>query len=403
MISKITLENFFSFGEPTEIILNPDINILLGINGSGKSNFLKAIMLLSEGIAGRGLEKLFLLDWGGFNSVVNLRDNSIDSIKLSFEFDKDAIESAVNKQGFKFQENPIYEITIFKSGNSSYYLKEKICARNVKGKKAFIYLEMENSQGYISTREDKIIKFKNSKQLNFKSTELILRQISDPQSYFPLFTLKKAIEQFTVYNYFDTTSKSIIRESQNFGTEERLMSDGSNLMSILNRIKNNNSIDYDKIEESIRKINPNFKDINFDVFGTKLYLVLRELNLQKAVGIEHVSDGTLRYLLLLSILFNSDRGNIICIDEPEIGLHPDMINSVATSIKHASKNSQLIIATHSPLLLNSFDLEEVLVFEKNRKNQSIVTVYNKDDFENWNDDYLVGQLWLRGLIGGKRW
>lgn len=80
-----------------------------------------------------------------------------------------------------------------------------------------------------------------------------------------------------------------------------------------------------------------------------------------------------------------------------------MINSVATSIKHASKNSQLIIATHSPLLLNSFDLEEVLVFEKNRKNQSIVTVYNKDDFENWNDDYLVGQLWLRGLIGGKRW
>jgi predicted ATPase len=71
MISKITLENFFSFRQPTLIELNPDINILVGINGSGKSNFLKAIHLLAESIVGNGLEKIFLQQWSGFHSVIN--------------------------------------------------------------------------------------------------------------------------------------------------------------------------------------------------------------------------------------------------------------------------------------------------------------------------------------------
>jgi AAA15 family ATPase/GTPase len=70
MITKITLENFFSFKQPTSIALNPDINILLGINGSGKSNFLKAVHLLYESIVGSGFENTFLKEWSGFNSVM---------------------------------------------------------------------------------------------------------------------------------------------------------------------------------------------------------------------------------------------------------------------------------------------------------------------------------------------
>jgi predicted ATPase len=131
--------------------------------------------------------------------------------------------------------------------------------------------------------------------------------------------------------------------------------------------------------------------------------VLREEHLARSVSIEHVSDGTLRYLLLLSILYNPKRGSLVCIDEPETGLHPDMINTVADAIKHASKKTQLIIATHSPLLLNSFDLEDILVFEKNTRNETEVTGKNPDDFDGWIEDFLVGQAWLQGLIGGKRW
>ncbi len=400
MISKITLENFFSFRDPTTIELNPNVNILVGINGSGKSNFLKAIQLLQESVVGNGLEKLFLRDWGGFSSVVNVNQEEKDYIKLSFEFDKNVIR----KQGFIFPNNPIYELAIFKSGTTSYYLKEKLYSKSPQAdKNDFIYLDMDNAQGIISTREKGKVRFQKypqePQQINFRSTEPVLTQISDPDRFYPLFTLKRALEELFVYSYFDTTLNSSIRQPAGYGTETKLLPDGQNLVTILNRIKNNHAFYYDKIEEAIRKINPYFKDISFDFLGSKLYLLLREKYLTKAVAMEHISDGTVNYLILLAILFNPERGRLICIDEPEIRLHPDMINTIAEAIKHASQTTQFIIATHSPLLLNSFELAEILIFEKNQHNETTVEIKSSDELDN----FLAGQVWLQGLIGGKRW
>ena len=124
--------------------------------------------------------------------------------------------------------------------------------------------------------------------------------------------------------------------------------------------------------------------------------MLREEHLARSVSIEHVSDGTLRYLLLLSILYNPKRGSLVCIDEPETGLHPDMINTVADAIKHASKKTQLIIATHSPLLLNSFDLEDILVFEKNTRNETEVTGKNPDDLTDGSKTFSSVKRGCRG-------
>ncbi len=398
MISKITLENFFSFKSPTTIELNPDINILVGINGSGKSNFLKAIYLLQESIVGNGLETVFLKEWSGFNSVINFSQPETNYIKLSFEFNKDVINKLMQKCGFPFPNNPIYEICIFPVGTTSYYLKEKLYSKG-----DFIYMEMDNAQGIIST-PDGIQKYpQENSHINFKSTEPVLRQISDPDRFYPLFTLKRALEEFSVYYDFDTSLNSSIRQPSSYGTETKLLPDGQNFMTILNNIKNNHSLNYDKIEEAINKINPYFKDINFALLGSKLYLVLREKYLSRSVSIEHISDGTLRYLLLLSVLFNPERGCLVCFDEPETSLHPDMINTICQAMKQASNSTQLIIATHSPLLLNAFDIDDILIFEKNNDNETKVFVKSSDDFEEWTEDYLAGQAWLQGLIGGKRW
>ncbi|MCB9234137.1 MAG: AAA family ATPase [Bacteroidia bacterium] len=410
MIARITLENFFSFGQPTVIELNPGINVLVGINGSGKSNFLKAIKLLYEGVAGDGFEKIFLQDWGGFDTVSNSIKGQNRFVRLLFEFDFQAISDSLEGYGFNFDRNLIYEVTIFPSGGTGYYLKEKIYAsgKPESGKSPFIYMEMENSEGEISAREDGkvgIQRYSREKgQVSFKSTELILRQISDPGRYIPLFTLKRSIEKLALYEYFDTSLKSTIRQPASFDIAERLKFNGQNLTSILSKIQNNYSTDYENIERYINKVNPKFKEIGFSLIGSKQYLVLRENNLAKAVPIEHISDGTLRYILLLAIFFNPGRGGLLCIEEPEIGLHPDMINSIGEAIKMASlDNSQIIIATHSPLLLNSFDLEEILIFEKDELNQTLVRTKSEEDFEDWNDNLLPGQLWLRGQLGGKRW
>jgi predicted ATPase len=109
-------------------------------------------------------------------------------------------------------------------------------------------------------------------------------------------------------------------------------------------------------------------------------------------------------LLLLSIFYNPKRGSIVCLDEPEMGLHPDMINGVARGIKYSAQNgTQMIIATHSPLLLNAFDLEDLMIFEKNESNETVVNKVSEEDFPNWEGEFLAGQMWLRGQIGGTRW
>ena len=408
MIKSIKLENFFSFGPSSLIELNPNTNILLGINGSGKSNFLKAIRFLYESIAGNGLEKIFLKDWGGFNTVANFSETQAEFIKITYEFDKNIINKVINGKGYHFTKNPVYEITIHKTGITSYYLEEYLfCESNTKNASPFLFLEMKNGKGKISTREGGNFGIqyypREGYDILFKEQELVLRQISDPDRFSPLYTLKFTIESISVYDYFDTTLKSPIRMPVGYGTDVKLMSSGENLVQILHRIKSNHSLQYEKIEELLKDVNPNFKDISFDVIGTKFIIALREKNLTKTISVEHISDGTLRFLLLLSILFNPDRGGLVCIDEPEIGLHPDMINMVAESIKKSSINSQIIIATHSPLLLNSFNIEDCLIFDKNSKNESVIKRKTEDDFPDWNDDFLVGQLWLSGKIGAKRW
>jgi predicted ATPase len=407
MISKITLENFFSFRGPTTIALNPEINILLGINGSGKTNFLRAIQFLYESIVGDGLEKIFLRDWSGFSAVANFSGDKKDYIKLSFEFNGESINNT-NPKGYQFHRNPTYDIFIFKSGETSYYLKEKLYSKNeAHGEKDFIYMEMDHARGVVSTRKEGKVGLQAYPQENgetsFKPTEPVLRQISDPDRFSPLFTLKTALEEISAYYHYDTTDSSPTRRPSGYTTEKKLLPSGENLAAILNKIKNGHSLYYDKVEKAIKKINPYFRDIGFELLGSKAYLTLREENLAKTVSIEHISDGTLRYMLLLAILCNPKRGSLVCIDEPEVSLHPDMIHTVSDAIKDASKETQMIIATHSPLFLNSFEIEDVLIFDKNIKNETEVSVKSHDEFDGWIEDFLVGQAWLQGLIGGKRW
>jgi len=269
------------------------------------------------------------------------------------------------------------------------------------------FLDIHNTRGIISTWDsDKVGNQRypqKNQEMTFRSTEPVLRQISDPDRFYPLFTLRRALETISVYDCLDTTFNSPVRQPCAYDTETRLFPDGRNLTNILNHLRNHHSLEYDKIEEAVKKINPNYKDISFAFLGSKSYLLIREEHLTKSVSVEHVSDGTLRYLLLLAILFNPERGNLVCIDEPEISLHPDMINTMAEAMKQASKNSQLIIATHSPLLLNSFDLDDLLIFEKNAHNETVVNIRDSDEFDGWAGDFLAGQAWLQGLIGGKRW
>ena len=131
-------------------------------------------------------------------------------------------------------------------------------------------------------------------------------------------------------------------------------------------------------------------------------MLLEEDGLNRSIHLSKVSDGTLRYLCLMTALI-TNRKSVLCIDEPETGLHPDMLYNIAEAIKEASETATIIISTHSAQLLNYFDLETVRVFEKDDENATQVSAFTEGDFEGWYDTFQVGSMWRQGDIGGNRY
>lgn len=400
MIKELIIRDFFSFKGEHTIELNPGVNILVGINGSGKTSFLNAVTLLYEGIAGGGLSALFR-QWGMYNSIVNAcGEEKPECFSVTYVFDADALKKIVS--AFPFKKDVYYKITVFPIGDgTSYSLCETLYSEDSSGKKkTFSYLEFRNGVGQISVRTKNGIEVEKYESGMLSAQELALRQITDPQRYLPSFVVREAINAIAGYSKFNFDK---VRQPAGANDIKRLVSTGENLSQLLSNLNNNYTFQYEKIMECLKDINPNFTGLGYNVFGSRLYLSLREKNLAHAIDALHMSDGTLKYMLLLSIFHNPNRGALINIDEPESCLHPDMIRSVAKMMKGASKTSQIIVATHSALLLNAFELDDILVFEKNDSNETQIVRYSEDDFENREGELLPGQLWLNGEIGGKRW
>ncbi len=403
MIKSIILQDFFSFRGQNKIELNKGVNLLLGINGSGKTSFINALRLLSEGIEGDGLVKLIQEQWGGYDQIINFNgERTAPCAQVTYVFDYGKLNDLNPAAGF--QSDVYYRITIKKAG-TSYVLNEKVFTEH-KSKKdtSFTYLDFSNGNGKISTKtQGGNIVFQDYTSDDISGQELVLRQINDPIHYLPTHTLRRAIESIAVYSNFDVSEGSKIRSPLEFSTDIRLRKSGVNLTQILNELRLNHAFDFERLEETFHNVNPHFKSIEITNLYGQSYLSLREKNMSRAIGALHISDGTLRFLLSECIFYNPFRGALVAIDEPERGLHPDMIRSVADMMKYAAGQSQIIAATHSPHLLNQFELEDILVFEKDEQNSTGIHRVSEKDFPDWNGEFLPGQMWLLGQIGGKRW
>ena len=414
MLKSIQLENFFSFKD-IKIDFHNNENVIIGINGSGKSNLLKAIQFLKEGVTGIGLTKLITDIWGGFDAVCFCGDeNKADSISLTYEFDAKIIK----RYGYGFIDNVFYNIIINRMpGFENYYISQEcLYQRKFNQKKGmvddFIYLKFENGKGVIHGRKDSdnqlsekpaLLQSKEVFYSNFNPQELALFQVNDPDRFLIQYAIRESIKEIVIYNYIDTTPHSSIRKPMKPTGEKRLLPDGANLPQILNTIKINYRRDYQKMTEMLNQINGNFRGFEFHPIGGNIELMLEESGLNRLLHVTHISDGTLRFLCMLSIFYNPDRGKLICIDEPEVGLHPDMILSLTNAIKDASIDTQFIIATHSENVLNSFNLENIKVFEKNSLNETMVKSLSEEEFKGWYEGFMPGKMWRAGDLGGNRW
>lgn len=405
MIKQIDIQNFYSF-KNTTIKIHPETNILIGINGSGKSNFLKVLRLLKESVGGVGLSKHIMENLGGFDNIFfkgELEKDATQSIMIKYTFDAAMLTKYGYGAKFKFTDDPIYQITITKSPSTdNFYVSEERCENN----KGFIYLLISNGNGVIHEKNESNKKAKLEKKYSgLNSQELVLKTISDTQKeqYEALYIIKKSVEDIVVYDYFDTTPKSAIRKPMLPTSDKRLSFDGTNLPQIINTLKINDKSAYKKIVAMLQEVNPNFLDFDFNLIGGNIELMLSEDDLNSAIHVSNISDGTLRYLCLLAILYNPQGGKFICIDEPEVGMHPDMIFNITEAIKAASEHSTVVVSTHSENLLNYFKIEHLSVFEKISGNATAVRSYTEEQFSNWYENFSLGNMWKQGDFGGLRY
>ncbi|MDQ3062170.1 MAG: AAA family ATPase, partial [Acidobacteriota bacterium] len=182
-----------------------------------------------------------------------------------------------------------------------------------------------------------------------------------------------------------------------------LEENASNLALVLNDLEHRGDAK-DKIVENLKKFNPQIKDYSIRILGGTVQLFIREEGLEKPISAMRLSDGTLRYLCLLAILCHPKPPPLICIEEPETGLHPDILPTIAELMIEASQRTQLIVTTHSDILVSAFSEvpEAVLVCEKDEDGTHFKRL-EKDKLKAWLKEYELGDLWLRGEIGGKRW
>jgi len=365
LIEKIKLRNILSFGDKGEEITLEPLNIIIGQNASGKSNLIDVIKLLRSLTEIKGLSN-FISKNGGISEWI-WKGKAIYTSEIEVTLRN---YSVALTYGLKFLEI-LQRLSV----------REEIIGFNEHNVK----IVEEESRDVLPTL---------SRPVGFE----------DKLIFEAHFYLKKRFSSFITYTDLQTNRASEMRKHQlPDAPNDFLEEDGRNLSLVLNDLEHRGDTK-DKIVENLKKFNPRIKDYSVRILGGTVQLFIREEGLEKPISAMRLSDGTLRYLCLLAILCHPEPPPLICIEEPETGLHPDILPTIAELMKEASQRTQLIVTTHSDILVSAFsDMPEaVLVCEKDEDGTHFKRL-EADKLKDWLEEYELGDLWIKGEIGGKRW
>ncbi len=395
-IHEITLRGILSF-DPTSppLELRP-LNVLIGPNGSGKSNLLEAIGLLHaapKDLSSPVKEAGGVSDWlwkGEKNGTATIEvvienPESRMPIRHSFSFVEHGkrfevtTERIENKDAFPEYDEPFY-----------YYQNDR----------GFIRLKRMGQRGSPPTSEEDATEDRELPRDKINPEESVLSQIKDPENYPILASLAEFYGQIRLYREWSFGRYTAPRQPQKADLSSNYLSETcENLALVLNTFRRHAKRE---MIEALNDFYPDADDFNVQIIGGYVQLYLEEGRF--SMPATRLSDGTLRYLCLLAILFHDDPPPLVCIEEPELGLHPDVLPKLAELMISASKRCQLIVTTHSDILVDALSKtpESVVVCEKHNGRTRMQRLSSKS-IEPCLDKYRLGELWLKGEIGGTRW
>ena len=225
-----------------------------------------------------------------------------------------------------------------------------------------------------------------------------------PEVYECLMSITKR-QNWIIYHFNEMGNDAEIKKEHDISDDRILFHNGANLAPFLLRLKTQFKRYYNDIVSTVRLIFPSFDDFVFDPLvdnNESMLLKWRQIGSDDILVASQMSDGTLRFICLTALLLqpNELQPDIIIIDEPELSLHPYTLTILAEMIKQASYKKQLVFSTHSIELLNEFGIEDIVVADKEGAATKLNRV-NQEELKEWLDDYSVGELWQKNLLGGR--
>lgn len=210
------------------------------------------------------------------------------------------------------------------------------------------------------------------------------------------------IDCWRIYHVHDTDARSALKKPQNSADDDYLRSDGKNLVPFLRRLRDQFPKHYEQIRFAVSLAMPTFGDFIFKESHDTLTLRWRERNHDYPFAAHQISDGTLRFICLATLLLQPVelQPSLIIIDEPELGLHPSAIHLLAEMIRSASVHRQVLVATQSAQLVDACAVEDIAVVERGDDGTTI-TRPDPERMKAWLSDYTLGQVWNMNVMGGQ--
>lgn len=342
------------------------LNIIIGANGAGKSNLVSFLEMISYMMT-RGLRS-YVSRQGGGNSLMYFGPKNTDQIRGELLLE-DQPGGKTDRYSFALE---------LSAANQLFFAEEKM-----------EYQDQRYSAPYV--QDFGVGHFEAGAA---DSGDVTVR------------TLRGCLERLKIFHFNDTSISSRIRSNTNTADGGYLRADGGNLAGFLHRLKKNEAeyAYYQRIVRYIRMILPQFYDFVLEP-DENGYISLNwvQNGAEEVFGPHQLSDGALRFIALTTLLLqpSASAPMTIILDEPEIGLHPYAISVLAREIRMANQTSQIIVSTQSPLLLNYFTCDDIITAEYDPERQaSVLRRHTSDELKEWLNDYSLGELWEKNVLGG---
>ncbi len=357
ILKEIHIEGYKSI-RSARLQLNP-LNVLIGANGSGKSNFIGCFKFLH--LAAEQKLQQTVAKWGGAERLLYYGSKETPELKFQLDFSPN-----------------FYQITLEPTDKDNLIIDTESVGFQ--------------SLGYSAPY------WKSIKSSEIEPSLYNPTHANDIRKY-----VKEKVKSWRVYHFHDTSMSARIKKNNRINDNLFLQEDGANLAAFLYAMQHQYPKHYERIVKTIQMIIPIFKDFLLRPMvenAESIRLEWCDKNSDYIFDISDLSDGSLRFIAIITMLLQPERPAMILLDEPEMGLHPFAIKILAGLLKKTAHFSQVIVATQSVELVSEFEPEDIIVTEQ-KDNASTFHRLELEPLKSWLSSYSLGQLWQKNIIGGR--